>query len=371
MGRATNTRLSVLVLAALLTVALFLLGAVSPLSAVDLDHVRGGVWKVWNWTPVEKPGEAKWKVGTAFTIGPRYMATALHVLASHRKRGTFIADLILKYWHRGYVSPPLRIKRVAAMSAVHDLAIFEIGEDNVFLRLAEEPVLSGSRGLTGFGYPEAAGKGLRVLKQIGNGITVDHQVASRIYVAVNMEKLGGASGGPVMNSKGKVVGVLIASNDNISISATVQRLWDLADGKLGVICPKSASFDGCYALSMEDLKKRARRKDAAAAYRLWEHYFKKQDLEGGYADKVHLLREAARQGHVLAQQNLALHYVDGDVVEKDYRKADLWMERAAKQNYPPAVYQLGKWYKADGDSRAGALLRRAAAAGFRQKNQYE
>ena len=371
MGSAANTRLSALMLATLVAVALSTLGSVAPLRAVDLDHVKGGVWKVWNWTPVKKPGETKWEVGTSFVIGPRYMATALHVLASHRGRGTPIADLILKYWHRDYVSPPLRIKRVAAMSAVHDLAIFEIGKENTYLRLAKEPVPSGSRGLTGFGYPEAAGKGLRVLRQVGNGMTVDHRVASRIYVAVNMGKLGGASGGPVLNAKGKVVGVLIQGDGNLSINATIQRLWDLADGKLGVICPKSASFDGCYALAMEDLKKRARRKDPSAAYRLWEHYFKKNDLKGGYADKVHLLREAARQGHALAQEDLALHYVDGDVVEKDYRKADLWMERAAKQNYPPAMYQLGKWYQDDGDSRAGPLLRRAAAAGFRQKDQYE
>ncbi len=370
MALAANGRWSAMALAALFAIALSVLGSVSPLAAVDLDHVRGGVWKVWNWTPVEKPGEAKWKVGTAFTIGPRYMATALHVLASHRKRGTPIADLILKYWHRGYVSPPLRIKRVAAMSAVHDLAIFEIGKDNVFLRLADEMVPSGSRGLTGFGYPEAAGKGLRVLKQIGNGITVDHRVASRIYKAVNMEELGGASGGPVLDSRGKVVGVQVQGAGNLSIAVTVQRLWDLADGKLGVICPRSASFDRCYEMAIEDLRESAGKKDPAAAYRLWEHYFE-GDLAGGHADKTHLLRDAAEQGHVLAQVDLAWLYAKGDVIQKDWRKADLWMERAAKQNYPPALYDLGKWYQDDGDSRAGPLLGRAAATGYLQKDQYE
>ena len=256
------------------------------------------------------------------------------------------------------------------MSAVHDLAIFEIGTDSAHLGLADEAVASGSRGLTAFGYPEAAGKGLRALKQIGNGISVDHQVASQIYMAVNMEELRGASGGPIMDSRVRVVGVLVQSNDNISIAVTVQRLRDLADGRLGVTCPVFASFDRCSELAMEEMRERARKKDPAAAYRLWEHYFD-GDLKGGYADKVHLLREAARQGHVLARTNLALHHVEGDVVEKDYRKADLWMERAAKQNYPPAMYQLGKWYQADGDARAGALLRRAAAAGFRQKDQSE
>ncbi|MDE0101372.1 MAG: bifunctional trypsin-like peptidase domain-containing/SEL1-like repeat protein [Bryobacterales bacterium] len=370
MGPATNTRSSALVLTALFAVTLSIVASTSPLAAVDLDHVRGGVWKVWNSTPVKKPGEKKWKVGTAFAIGPRYMATALHVLASHRMRGTPIADLVLRYWHHGHVSPPLRIRRVAAMSAVHDLAIFEIGTDSAHLGLADEAVASGSRGLTAFGYPEAAGKGLRALKQIGNGISVDHQVASQIYMAVNMGDLGGASGGPILNSRGRVVGVLVQSNDNISIAVTVQRLRDLADGRLGVTCAVFASFDGCHAMAMEDLKERARKTDPAAALELWQHYFD-GDLKGGYADKVHLLRQAARQGHVLAHTDLALHYAEGDVVEKDYRKADLWMERAAKQNYPPAVYQMGKWYQADGDSRADAFLRNAAAAGFRQKDQYE
>ena len=370
MVSAVNTRLWMQLPAALFAAALFFLGAVAPLPAVDLDHVRGGVWKIWNWTPAKKPGEEKWEVGTAFAIGPRYMATALHVLASHRRRGTPIADLILKYWHRGYVSPPLRIRRVAAMSAVHDLAIIEIGGDNAYLKLAEELVPAGSRGLTGFGYPEAAGKGLRVLRQIGNGITVDHRVASRIYVAVNLGELGGASGGPVLDSEGKVVGLQIQGDGNLSIAVTIQRLWDLADGKLGVICPKSASFDRCYDLAMEDLRARAGRQHPAAVYELWKHYFD-GDLEGGHADKLHLLRDAAGQGHVLAQHNLAVEYVKGDVVEKDYRKADLWMERAAKQDYPPSLYQLGKWYQANGDPRAGLLLKSASAAGFLQKDQYE
>ncbi len=366
----SDTRRSALVLASLFAVALSILGSASRLAAVDLDHVRGGVWKVWNWTPVKKAGEMKWEVGTTFAIGPRYMATALHVLASHRRRGTPIADLVLKYWHRGYVSPPLRIRRVAAMSAAHDLAIFETGRDNDYLRLADEPVTSGSTGLTGFGYPEAAGKGLRVLRQIGDGITVDHRVASRIYVAVNMEKLGGASGGPVLNAQRKVVGVQIEGAGNMSIAVTVQRLWDLADGKLGVICPDSANFDRCYELAMDDLRESARGKDPAAAYELWQHYFT-GDLEGGYADKLQLLEGAAKQGHVLAQVDMAWRYAKGDVVGKDYRKADLWMERAAKQNYPPALYDLGKWYRADGDSRAGPLLRRAAAAGYLREDQYE
>ncbi len=370
MDSAADTRCATVIVAAFLFVAFPLLGSVSRSAAVDLDHVRGGVWKVWNWTPVEKPGETKWKVGTAFTIGPRYMATALHVLASHRRRGTPIADLILKYWHRGYVSPPLRVRRVAAMSAVHDLAIFDVGKDNTYLRLAEEPVPSGSRGLTGFGYPEAAGKGLRVLRQIGNGVTVDHRVASQIYMAVNMEKLGGASGGPVLDSKGKVVGVQVQGAGNLSINVTIQRLWDLADGKLGVICPEVASFDRCYEMAMEDMRGRAAKKDPAAAYRLWEHY-SDGDLEGGHADKLHLLKEAAEEGHVLAQVNLAWLYAQGDVVEKDWRKADLWMARAAKQDHPPALYDLGKWYQDDGDSRAGPLLRRAAAAGYLQEDQYE
>ncbi len=369
MDSASDTRCASATVAALLVVALSLLGSVPRSAAVGLDDVRGRVWKVWNWTPVKKAGESKWKVGTTFAIEPRYMATALHVLASHRRRGTPIADLMLKYWHRGYVSPPLRIKRVVAMSAVGDLAIFEIGTDNVYLRLADEPVLSGSRGLTAFGYPEAAGKGLRALRQIGDGASVD-PVASRIYTAVNMEKLGGASGGPLLNSQGSVVGVLIESNENIAIAVTVQRLWDLADGKLGVTCPVFGSFDRCYELAIEDMREGAGKKDPAASYELWQ-FFKEKKLRGGHRDKVHLLREAATQGHVLAQQNLALHYAQGDVVEKDYRKADLWMERAAKQGYPPAIHQLGKWYQGDGDSRAGALLRRAAAAGFRQQDQYE
>ncbi len=256
------------------------------------------------------------------------------------------------------------------MSAVHDLAIFEIGKDNTYLRLAEEPVPSGSRGLTGFGYPEAAGKGLRVLRQIGNGITVDHRVASRIYMAVDMEKLGGASGGPVLSSKGKVVGVQVAGDDNISIAVTIQRLWDLADGKSGVICPASTSFNHCYELAIEDMRTVAGRHHPAAVYSLWKHYVD-GDLEGGHADKLHLLKEAAERGHVLAQHNLAVRYAEGDVVEKDWRKADLWMERAAKQNFPPSLHQLGKRYEADGDSRAGPLLRRAAAAGYLRKEQYE
>jgi len=56
---------------------------------------------------------------------------------------------------------------------------------------------------------------------------------------------------------------------------------------------------------------------------------------------------AAGKGDAKAQTWLGLKRFNGDFMEKDFPKAKEWFMKAARQNYPPAQYRLGKFYSED------------------------
>ena len=62
------------------------------------------------------------------------------------------------------------------------------------------------------------------------------------------------------------------------------------------------------------------------------------------AQKADDFREKASQGDKEAQCNLGLCYQQGIGTEKDMQQAIFWMEKAAKQDYAPAQFNLGTFY---------------------------
>ena len=62
------------------------------------------------------------------------------------------------------------------------------------------------------------------------------------------------------------------------------------------------------------------------------------------AQKADDYREKASQGNKEAQCNLGLCYQQGIGTEVDMQQAIFWMEKAAKQDYAPAQYNLGTFY---------------------------
>jgi uncharacterized protein len=81
--------------------------------------------------------------------------------------------------------------------------------------------------------------------------------------------------------------------------------------------------------------------------------------DGKYAAAISLLQPFASQGDVRAQYDLGKMYQNGQSVPRDLDTAEMWMRRAAGNNYVPAQYELGFMLSHQGQS---ALLDESEAA---------
>jgi uncharacterized protein len=76
------------------------------------------------------------------------------------------------------------------------------------------------------------------------------------------------------------------------------------------------------------------------------------------------LRPLAEGGHAGAQNLLGIMYERGDGVPQDGPMAISWLERAIKQGYPEASYNLAIWLRSENPKRARQLLVDAAERGL-------
>ena len=60
-----------------------------------------------------------------------------------------------------------------------------------------------------------------------------------------------------------------------------------------------------------------------------------------YKKAIEWTEKAAKQGYVSAQYNLGVMYDNGQGVRQDYKKAKEWYEKAANQGDVDAQYNLG------------------------------
>ena len=99
-----------------------------------------------------------------------------------------------------------------------------------------------------------------------------------------------------------------------------------------------------------------------------DRYKKGRGVEQDYSKAREWYEKAAKQEYAGAQYNLGVLYENGKGVEQDYSKAREWYEKAAKQEYASAQYNLGIMYEngkgvEQSDSDAMRWYGRAAAQG--------
>ena len=179
-------------------------------------------------------------------------------------------------------------------------------------------------------------------------------------LAVNRMDLSGASGSPVLNSRGEVVAIASRADKNISYSLKVKHIKRLLSGEIGVFCPRPRLIRACRREGMAKLEAMAEQGHEIARFRLGL---------GTYTNEgkplLRFLRQAAEQGFTLAEQKLGTNYFD----EKEFQKAHHWFMKAAKKNNPVSRYYLGMiFYIGKGEfarnrEKAYRYFDRAAKAG--------
>ena len=272
--------------------------------------------------------------GTAFAIGPNQFITNFHVVAIFLKYNNSIKYVTLSQEGR---DSKIHIKRVVALSALYDLALLET-EENVtdYLSIVDSSVEQSEK-LSVFGYP---GGVLKNLKKIGSVLDED----SYFYTfPVNYYKLEGLSGSPVLNEKGKVMGVISVANMNIAIAIKAKFLQEFIAEKEAISCSHMRAKI-CLQKSIEAIKNLS---DTGGAYvqdiLVWMYsngIGVKKDEEKAFE----WCEKSAKLNFARAQSNLAWMYLNGRGVEKDEEKAFKWCEKSAKLNFAPAQYALAWMY---------------------------
>ena len=257
----------------------------------EIKWAHKSVWKI-SWSDSDTTPS-----GTGFFVGENHFITNFHVIYPMLKN---IESITLS--QKGNPTD-LKVTNILALSAIHDLALVEVETKYFtnFLSLREsqpEPY----EVLYVPAYPKNR---FTDIKKIGN---IFFHGISRLSFAVNHSSLHGASGSPVLDEQGQVVGVSFQAIHNILFALSMGDLKEFIIGHTGLNCAHFINLQSCAEKEIENLK------------------------------------DLATAGSVEAQHQLALMYYYGERIEKDWDKAFQWMSKAAEQAYALAQYQLAMMY---------------------------
>ena len=305
---------------------------------------------------LETSEQAVWKIhnfnisGTGFFIGPNHFITNFHVI-----------DMILHQMPFGDISQNdrsankdsmsrivlsqegstsvLRIKKILAISALYDLALLET-EENVtdYLSLREHP-LELSESLFLIAYP---GGVFTKISKTGGIVYEDNQ---RYDFPINHFSLSGASGSPVLDEQGMLIGVASLANANMLIVRKINYLREFVEGNMGVKCHSPKPVRACLKEEIQNLEDSARKDFVYAQFALALYYQRRFGWD--FKEAFHWMEKAAEKGYAPAQYHLALMYYKGEGVDWDLRKAFHWLEKAIEQESVPSQYLLALMYRKD------------------------
>ena len=345
-----------------LTLAVLVAVGLPPLlraGAVGLDEAHLAVWRIHNYNPITERKHKKFTTGTAFALSPTHFVTNAHNLRDLViVAGVPIPGLVVSQG-RGATAVIRRIDRVLRLSEIHDLALFT-AERKVGHWLRVAPDSNHLTQLTAIGYP--GGHHRRRMRQVGRASKDSFEW--EFELPVDVDDLGSASGSPVLDVHGRVVGVFFRADSNMAMTLSVEHLrafgWQ-REGTDWVSCGRR-SFRLCHEAAVENVRERARQKDPIAQSRQW-HLYKEGVIDGNIA-VLDSLKEAAAQGLRSAQFELAYAYHRGDFVVADRNMRDLWFRRAAEQDDSSAQYNLAATIQRSDPDHARALLEPLVERGF-------
>ena len=311
-----------------------------------LEIAHKAVWKI------ENPSSR----GTAFFIAPNQVVTNFHVISSMYddsvvdKKFFFNVDKYrpLSDFYLEQGEKRVNLRKVLYASALYDLAILETEEEvSDYLSMSEE---YPSGRLFVLGYPQGVQQALIYSGEYG---IIENDYDYTLAMS-DIGEYKGFSGGPVLDEKKKVIGVLNQSIDNLFYVIKVSKLEELRKGEIGLDCSNRLLRD-CIELEIKNLEEKAEEGDRLAQWVLGFMLFEGTDIERNIKKAIDWLEKSAIQGHGHArvQYYLAQIYLFGSVIDKvfmyffgmevDKKGFDL-LEKAATQGYAPAQYTLAMMY---------------------------
>ncbi len=302
---------------------------------------QGEVFTSSSLTPIEqKSAKAIWKIiipesisvaigGTGFFISKNEFITNFHIASALTQNN--IED---SYLTQEGNSHELQIKEIIYLSAQHDLAVLEIeGKVSDYLNISKE-IPQPNENLVLIGYPDGQFSLIKKTRDILSYHKSNHSFFS------DHSDLSGASGSPLLNSKGEVVGVFYFADLNLAYATKAIYLKNLLNEEI----KSFETPEDHIAYAIEQLTKAANQGLATAQFHLGLFYSKGKGVEQNFNQALNWYQKAAKQGHATAQFELGSLYYYGEGVEQDYKEAFNWMQKTAKQGHAGAQYNLGLSY---------------------------
>ena len=321
----------------------------------DVDEVKNSVVRL-----ELKLKKAPVRSGTGFILEDGVLVTNFHVLKALLSK----KKLLNKEKLSNKITPDflsqikifqedrlldVQITSIQALDSVHDLALVNIKGSKIppAIKKPRRKVDLTKEELFFVGYPR------KKLKAIGQNAPIeifeskDHTEAHMpisSFFSVNND-LPGASGSPIVNQRGELVGVLNTgvAFENKIIFADSNPIFSLQNAEYGVQCSKNKSIKKCFKQVKNFHIKEAKKGNTYAQYQLG-FIFKEFNK---YKKAIKHLELAAQQGSSKAYLLLGSMYSLGEGVSQDYKKAIKYLELAAQQGYSGAYYALGSMYFLD------------------------
>ena len=307
------------------------IGVLERRHVTSAQRVHRAVWKI------ENVGEGYY--GTAFAIGRKYFLAAFHTWNGLLKEGRTLGGIHLA---QDGNDRTLTVSRLLAVSATYDLALFEInGSVEDYLGLAKGFDPGRGERLYALGYRDGS-LFKAVPKSRGGGYYQDDWV---LGFAANHDDLRGMSGGPLLNARGKMVGLQATTDANMLYGVRSRHLHGLLTYRVGILCPRPREPESCLRAGKRNAGNNARAGNAVARYQLGRGDSYVNETTRERATSLGWLNASARSGFPFAMRALANLKVHGQRgVKKDLGSAASLYERAAERGEPAATYTLIQMY---------------------------
>ena len=346
----------------------------NPISSLSEAH--RAVWKIQNIKPhaIFDGGKGDNR-GTTFAVAPNLFITNFHVWDGLLYSGRPLTSI---YIVQKGSSTSLKVQGVHIVSGVYDFVLFQTTKSvNHYLALEHKDFdLKSSDDLSLIGYPRGSFT-IAEQKQLEGAMAYYEDILSYGF-GTNIPDLQGASGGPILNSRGKVIGVFqpikqISGKSlrefprgnkvigvfhtyqaNIAYGTKVRDLREfLKNRKSGetpthtkrTFCARPDNPKQCINAEKNNVRKMADQSDTLALYQMGIQYSYINETKEDWDLSISRLGQSADQGFPMAKLKRGLLYFRGKEVPRNRSLAFKDFSESARMGFAPAQRALAVMYQ--------------------------